>query len=77
MLDFWHYYLIPTSILNAQLIFLEKYHGSHFKRNNQKNSDPIFIVGHWRSGTTLLHNLLGLNKNIIHIFIKKYSNDNR
>ena len=35
-----------------------------FKRNNQKNSDPIFIVGHWRSGTTLLHNLLSLNKNI-------------
>ena len=35
-----------------------------FKRNNQKKSDPIFIVGHWRSGTTLLHNLLSLNKNI-------------
>ena len=35
-----------------------------FKRNNQKSSDPIFIVGHWRSGTTLLHNLLSLNKNI-------------
>ena len=35
-----------------------------FKRNNQKKRDPIFIVGHWRSGTTLLHNLLSLNKNI-------------
>ena len=35
-----------------------------FKRNNQKKSDPIFIIGHWRSGTTLLHNLLSLNKNI-------------
>ncbi|MCK4678612.1 MAG: sulfotransferase, partial [Bacteroidales bacterium] len=22
------------------------------------NEDPIFIIGHWRSGTTLLHNLL-------------------
>ncbi len=35
-----------------------------FKKNNKKKSDPIFIVGHWRSGTTLLHNLLSLNKNI-------------
>ena len=35
-----------------------------FKRNNQIKRDPIFIVGHWRSGTTLLHNLLSLNKNI-------------
>ena len=35
-----------------------------FKRNNQKKRDPVFIVGHWRSGTTLLHNLLSLNQNI-------------
>ena len=35
-----------------------------FKRNNQKIRDPIFIVGHWRSGTTMLHNLLSLNNNI-------------
>ena len=35
-----------------------------FKRNNQKKRDPIFIIGHWRSGTTLLHNLLSLNKNV-------------
>ena len=35
-----------------------------FKRNNKKKRDPIFIIGHWRSGTTLLHNLLSLNKNI-------------
>jgi hypothetical protein len=25
-------------------------------------ADPIFIVGHWRSGTTLLHNLLSVDK---------------
>ena len=35
-----------------------------FKRKNKIKRDPIFIVGHWRSGTTLLHNLLSLNKNI-------------
>ena len=35
-----------------------------FKRNNTKKRDPIFIIGHWRSGTTLLHNLLCSNKNL-------------
>ena len=25
--------------------------------------DPIFVIGHWRSGTTLLHELLALDKN--------------
>ena len=35
-----------------------------FKRNNQIKRDPIFIVGHWRSGTTFLHNVLSINKNI-------------
>ena len=27
-------------------------------RETQLNGDPVFIVGHWRSGTTHLHNLL-------------------
>ncbi len=35
-----------------------------FKRNNHKKKDPIFIIGHWRSGTTLLHNLLCSNKKL-------------
>jgi len=26
--------------------------------------DPVFIIGHWRSGTTLLHNMLCLGKNV-------------
>jgi len=26
--------------------------------------DPIFIVGHWRSGTTLLHQLMALDENL-------------
>jgi len=25
------------------------------------NSEPVFIIGHWRSGTTYLHNLLSLD----------------
>ena len=28
----------------------------------KKNEDPVFIIGHWRSGTTFLHNLLCQDK---------------
>lgn len=27
-------------------------------------NDPVFILGHWRSGTTYLHNVLSLDKNL-------------
>ena len=27
------------------------------------NKSPLFIIGHWRSGTTYLHNLMTLNQN--------------
>ncbi|MDG6218854.1 MAG: sulfotransferase [Candidatus Thermoplasmatota archaeon] len=30
-------------------------------QSTQISKDPIFIIGHWRSGTTYLHNLLSLN----------------
>jgi len=30
-------------------------------RNVELPADPIFIIGHWRSGTTLLHELMGLD----------------
>lgn len=29
--------------------------------NTQIENDPIFIIGHWRSGTTYLHNILSLD----------------
>ena len=32
-------------------------------RKNKKINDPIFIIGHWRRGTTLLHNVLCKNNN--------------
>jgi hypothetical protein len=31
---------------------------------NIKIKDPIFIIGHWRSGTTFLHYLMGQDKNL-------------
>jgi omega-hydroxy-beta-dihydromenaquinone-9 sulfotransferase len=31
--------------------------------NRQVLSDPVFIIGHWRSGTTFLHELISLDSN--------------
>ncbi|MCU0357315.1 MAG: sulfotransferase [Cyclobacteriaceae bacterium] len=31
-------------------------------KNFVLHQDPLFIIGHWRSGTTLLHNLLSCDK---------------
>lgn len=28
-------------------------------------ADPIFIIGHWRTGTTLLHQLMSLDENLV------------
>ena len=33
-------------------------------KNYILKKDPIFILGHWRSGTTLLHNVLSKDKNL-------------
>lgn len=30
--------------------------------NKTKLEPPVFIIGHWRSGTTLLHNLMSMDK---------------
>lgn len=27
--------------------------------------DPVFIVGHWRTGTTMLHKLMSMDKNLV------------
>jgi len=29
-----------------------------YVRKSKKTSDPVFIIGHWRSGTTYLHHVL-------------------
>ena len=34
------------------------------KIKNTKVKEPIFIIGHWRSGTTFLHYLIGQDKNL-------------
>ena len=34
-------------------------------KNTQLNGSPVFILGHWRSGTTLLHNLMAEDKRLV------------
>lgn len=36
------------------------------KVNRTKLEPPVFIIGHWRSGTTLLHNLMSMDKQFIY-----------
>ncbi len=43
----------------------------HFKeraiQNTEIKNDPVFIIGHWRSGTTFLHYLMSKDKNFGYI----------
>lgn len=48
--------------INSTLATLQKLFWGRKIREAQIELDPIFIVGHWRSGTTLLHELIVLDK---------------
>lgn len=52
------------SVVNSTLGGLQ--HLIHGNRINETrlNGPPIFIVGHWRSGTTLMHELLSLDSKL-------------
>jgi hypothetical protein len=48
--------------VNSTLAMLQKLtHGRRIERC-QLVAPPIFVIGHWRSGTTLMHELLALDK---------------
>ncbi len=49
-----------ASLLNSLFCKLDDW--SAQRGQSPSMPDPIFIVGHWRSGTTLLHNLLASDK---------------
>jgi hypothetical protein len=54
--------LIPTSLLVEIFILVEKIkYGKKIKQTTIEKP-PVFIIGHWRSGTTLLHQLIFLDK---------------
>ena len=50
--------MLGFAALRAPLGLLERIITLKRQRNRPKMRDPVFIIGHWRSGTTHLHNLL-------------------
>jgi hypothetical protein len=50
-----------SSALNSLMSIMEDVVFSRRLNRVELNPRPIFILGHWRSGTTLLHNLLCLD----------------
>lgn len=53
--------LIPTSLLSEIFVIVEKLKFGKKIRQIQIEKPPVFIIGHWRSGTTLLHQLIFLD----------------
>jgi len=53
-----------VSILLTGLSYFDELRYKSLSKNLEIKKDPIYILGHWRSGTTLLHNLLCSHKNI-------------
>lgn len=49
------------SVINSCLSAIQTLCYERTIRNSQFDRPPIFIVGHWRSGTTLLHELMSLD----------------
>lgn len=54
--------LIPTSILSEIFTVVERIKYGKKIRETRIEKPPVFIIGHWRSGTTFLHQLLYLDK---------------
>ena len=64
--------IAPTSLLRAMSITCQSSQNSLFRRLEQRRyasqvkdvhvSPPLFVLGHWRSGTTHLHNLLTVDR---------------
>eukprot|EP00002_Diphylleia_rotans_P007669 TRINITY_DN17317_c0_g1_i1.p1 TRINITY_DN17317_c0_g1~~TRINITY_DN17317_c0_g1_i1.p1 ORF type:complete len:401 (+),score=85.64 TRINITY_DN17317_c0_g1_i1:52-1254(+) len=57
---YWHrlVILIIKSIYNSILAFFERLSYDAIIRKTKIVKEPVFILGHWRSGTTHLHNLM-------------------
>jgi len=55
-------FLIVKSIFNSKLAKKEERAFGEKIENTEIEKSPVFIVGHWRSGTTLLHNYLALDE---------------
>ncbi len=53
-----------SAIVTLPFKIYENFRFAEKIKNHKLSSDPIFIIGHMRSGTTHLHNLLGCDTNL-------------
>ena len=57
-------FLAQGSIWSSLFAHLEKRRNGQWLQNATPPLDPIFIIGHWRTGTTYLHQLLNLDPHL-------------
>ena len=71
-LPYWYVVFVVAvfGVVHSGLRFLQDAWLGAKIRNTRIRHDPLFIVGHWRSGTTLLHELLILDDS--HAFPNTY-----
>jgi hypothetical protein len=53
--------LLFNSLITSSLILVEKMNYGRKTRETEIAIPPIFIIGHWRTGSTLLHQLINLD----------------
>ena len=53
-----------SSVINSLTGVFQRVVLARMVRRHDLRVDPIFIVGHWRTGTTLLHNLLSRHRGV-------------
>jgi omega-hydroxy-beta-dihydromenaquinone-9 sulfotransferase len=55
-------FLFPNSLVSQILVVVEKLKYDKKVGLEQIEKPPVFIIGHWRSGTTFLHQLIYLDR---------------
>ncbi len=60
----WHRWVMlpPMAVYNSVMGLAEDLMYSRRVAETEIHPSPLFIIGHWRSGTTLLHNLISLDQ---------------
>lgn len=53
-----------TSVINSGWSLVQRLAKQSSVANTAIEKPPVFIVGHWRSGTTLMHELMSLDKKL-------------
>lgn len=57
-------FLLQSACWSSIFAFIEHLRVSKKLKNCPTPDDPIFIIGHWRTGSTLLHQLMSLDPNL-------------